>query len=164
MVAVTGSLREAKMSEVGWSLHPQLAADTVAVCDLALSRLLAMNDANFPWLVVVPRRVGVSEIIDLGDEQAVLMNEISLVSRALKHETRCDKLNVAAIGNVVAQLHIHIVARRKDDAAWPKPVWGAVPRRDYEADAMERFVAAIRGRVCPTKPRARRRTRRASRP
>ena len=136
-----------RMSETGWSLHPQLHADTVPVCELALSRLLAMNDANFPWLSVVPRRVGVSEIIDLGDEQAALMNELSLVSRALKDETGCDKLNVAAIGNVVPQLHIHVVARRKDDAAWPKPVWGAVPRRDYEADAMERFVTAIRDRV-----------------
>ena len=135
------------MSEIGWSLHPQLHADTVPVRDLALSRLLAMNDANFPWLILVPRRVGVSEIIDLGDEQALLMNEISLVSRALKEETRCDKLNVAAIGNMVPQLHIHIVARRKDDAAWPKPVWGAGPRRVYEAAAMERFVTAIRGRV-----------------
>jgi diadenosine tetraphosphate (Ap4A) HIT family hydrolase len=147
MVALTGSMREAEMSEIGWSLHPQLAADTVPVCDLALSRLLAMNDANFPWLILVPRRAGVSEIIDLGAEQAVLMNELSLVSRALKDETRCDKLNVAAIGNVVPQLHVHIVARRRDDAAWPKPVWGAVPRRDYEAGAMERFIAAIRGRV-----------------
>jgi diadenosine tetraphosphate (Ap4A) HIT family hydrolase len=135
------------MSEIGWSLHAQLAADTVPVCDLALSRLLAMNDANFPWLILVPRRVGVSEIIDLGDEQSLLMDEISLVSRALKVETRCDKLNVAAIGNMVPQLHIHIVARRKDDAAWPKPVWGAIPRREYEADAMGRFVAAIRGRL-----------------
>jgi diadenosine tetraphosphate (Ap4A) HIT family hydrolase len=166
MVAVTGSMREAEMSETGWSLHPQLAADTVPVCDLTLSRLLAMNDANFPWLILVPRRAGVSEIIDLGDEQPALMNELSLVSRALKDETRCDKLNVAAIGNVVPQLHIHIVARRKDDAAWPKPVWGAVPRRAYETDAMERFVAAIRGRlmVATKKARARRRIRRASRP
>jgi diadenosine tetraphosphate (Ap4A) HIT family hydrolase len=147
MVAVTGSMREAEMSEIGWSLHPQLHADTVPVCDLALSRLLAMNDANFPWLIVVPRRAGVSEIIDLGAEQAALMDELALVSRALKDETRCDKLNVAAIGNMVPQLHIHIVARRKDDAAWPKPVWGAVPRCGYEAAAMERFVTAIRGRV-----------------
>jgi len=147
MVAVTGSMREAEMSKIGWSLHPQLAADTVPVCDLALSRLLTMNDANFPWLILVPRRAGVSEIIDLGDEQSLLMDELALVSLALKDETRCDKLNVAAIGNVVPQLHIHIVARRKDDAAWPKPVWGAVPRRVYEADVMERFVAAIRGRV-----------------
>jgi diadenosine tetraphosphate (Ap4A) HIT family hydrolase len=147
MVAVTGSVREVEMSEIGWSLHPQLAADTVPVCDLALSRLLAMNDANFPWLVLVPRRAGVSEIIDLGVEQALLMDEVALISRALKDETRCDKLNVAAIGNVVPQLHVHVVARRKDDAAWPKPVWGAVPRRAYEAAAMERFVSAIRDRV-----------------
>src|SRR5580704_3390416 len=137
-----------RMSETGWSLHPQLAADTVSVCDLALSRVLAMNDANFPWLILVPRRAGVSEIIDLGAEQSLLMDEISLVSRVLKDETRCDKLNVAAIGNVVPQLHIHVVARRKDDAAWPKPVWGAVPRRDNEAGEIERFVAAIRERVC----------------
>jgi diadenosine tetraphosphate (Ap4A) HIT family hydrolase len=135
------------VSEIGWSLHPQLHADTVPICDLTLSRLLAMNDANFPWLILVPRRAGVSEIIDLGAEQSLLTAELALVSRALKDETRCDKLNVAAIGNVVPQLHIHIVARRKDDAAWPKPVWGAVSRRAYEGDAMERFVAAIRGRV-----------------
>ena len=135
------------MSEIGWSLHPQLAADTVPVCDLALSRLLVMNDANFPWLILVPRRGGVSEIIDLGADQSVLMNELAMVSRALKDETGCDKLNVAAIGNMVPQLHIHVVARRKDDAAWPKPVWGAVPRRAYEADALERFVTAIRSRV-----------------
>jgi diadenosine tetraphosphate (Ap4A) HIT family hydrolase len=135
------------MSEIGWSLHSQLHADTVPVCDLALSRLLAMNDANFPWLVLVPRRAGVSEIIDLGAEQSVLMGEISLVSRALKDETRCDKLNVAAIGNVVPQLHVHVVARRKDDAAWPKPVWGAVPRLAYDAGGIERFVKAIRDRV-----------------
>jgi diadenosine tetraphosphate (Ap4A) HIT family hydrolase len=135
------------MSEIGWSLHPQLHADTVPVCDLALSQLLAMNDANFPWLILVPRRADVSEIIDLGAEQSVLMDELALVSRALKDETRCDKLNVAAIGNMVPQLHIHIVARRKDDTAWPKPVWGAAPRRAYQPDAMERFVTAIRGRV-----------------
>jgi len=147
MVAVTGWMREAEMSEIGWSLHPQLAADTVPICDLALSRLLAMNDANFPWLILVPRRAGASEIIDLGAEQAMLMDELALVSRALKDETRCDKLNVAAIGNMVSQLHIHIVARRKVDAAWPKPAWGAVPRLAYEADAMERFVTAIRGSV-----------------
>ena len=137
------------MSETAWSLHPQLAADTVPVCELALSRLLAMNDANFPWLILVPRRAGASEIIDLGAEQAALMDEIALASRALKDLTRCDKLNIAAIGNMVPQLHIHIVARRNDDAAWPKPVWGAVPRRAYEATEMERFIAAIADRVRP---------------
>ena len=135
------------MSEAGWSLHPQLAADTVPVCDLALSRVLAMNDANFPWLILVPRRAGASEIIDLGDEQALLMDEIALMSRALKDETHCDKLNIAAIGNMVPQLHVHIVARHKDDAVWPKPVWGAIPARAYEADTLARFVEAIRRRV-----------------
>ncbi len=135
------------MHETGWSLHSQLAADTVPVCDLPLSRLLAMNDANFPWLILVPRRAGASEMIDLGAEQALLMDEISLVSRALKDETRCDKLNVAAIGNVVPQLHVHIVARRKDDAAWPKPVWGAAPRRPYDPAVLDAFVAIVRDLV-----------------
>lgn len=135
------------MSQTAWSLHPQLGADTVPVCDLALSRLLAMNDANFPWLILVPRRAGASEIIDLGAEQSLLMDEIVQVSRALKDLTRCDKLNVAAIGNMVPQLHIHIVARRKDDPLWPKPVWGAAPRRAYEAAVLQRFVGAICDRV-----------------
>src|SRR6185312_9427410 len=135
------------MSETGWSLHPQLRADTAFVCDLALSRLVAMNDANFPWLILVPRRAGAGELFDLGAEQAALADEIALVSRALKDETRCDKLNVAAIGNVVPQLHIHIVARTRGDALWPKPVWGAAPPRAYDAAGLERFVAAMRERV-----------------
>ena len=135
------------MSETGWSLHPQLAKDTMMTCDLALSRVLAMNDAEFPWLILVPRRTGASDIIDLGDEQAILMEELSLISNLLKAETRCDKLNVAAIGNVVPQLHIHVVARRKEDPLWPKPIWGIAPRRAFDAAAMDRFVSAIRDRV-----------------
>lgn len=135
------------MSEFGWSLHPQLFAETAFVCDLPLSRLLAMNDANFPWLILVPRRAGASELFDLGAEQAALANEIALVSRALKAETRCDKLNVAAIGNIVPQLHIHIVARTSDDALWPKPVWGAAPVLGYDPAALQRFVTAMRERV-----------------
>jgi diadenosine tetraphosphate (Ap4A) HIT family hydrolase len=135
------------MSETGWSLHPQLRDDTVLVGDLPLSRVLSMNDADFPWLLLVPRRVGASEIIDLGAEQSVLMSEVSLVSRALKEETRCDKLNVAAIGNIVPQLHIHIVARRKADPLWPKPVWGAAARRTCGDAETARFVSAIRRRI-----------------
>jgi diadenosine tetraphosphate (Ap4A) HIT family hydrolase len=135
------------MSENGWILHPQLRGDTMPVCDLGLSRVLVMNDANFPWLILVPRRAGVSEIFDLGAERAILLEEVSLASRALKDLTRCDKLNVAAIGNVVPQLHVHIVARRKDDALWPKPVWGAAEPRAYEPVALERFTAAVRDRL-----------------
>ncbi len=140
------------MNETGWSLHPQLAADTVTVCDLALSRLLAMNDADFPWLILVPRRAGARDMIDLGAEQVLLMDEIAAVSRALKDEARCDKLNVAAIGNVVPQLHIHIVARRIGDPLWPKPVWGATAGRRFEPAALTAFAAAIRNRVHPARP------------
>ncbi len=135
------------MPETGWSLHPQLAKDTVPVCDLPLSRILVMNDGEFPWLIMVPRRAGVSDIIDIGDEQAQLMAELSVVSRALKDETHCDKLNVGAIGNVVPQLHIHVVARRENDPLWPKPIWGTAPRCASDPAALEQFAAVIRQRV-----------------
>jgi diadenosine tetraphosphate (Ap4A) HIT family hydrolase len=140
-------MREAAMLETGWSLHPRLRDDTVAIGDLTLSRVLAMKDADFPWLLLVPRRVGVGEIIDLGPEQSALMDEIAKVSRALKDETRCDKLNVAAIGNIVPQLHVHVVARRKNDPLWPHPVWGNAARRAAGDAAMAGFVNAMRRRL-----------------
>jgi len=138
------------MSATAWSLHPQLERDTVLVGELALSRILAMNDSNYPWLVLVPRRAGIVEIIDL-DEPArtALMAEIAQVAAALKSLTRCDKLNVAAIGNMVPQLHVHVVARRQDDPAWPRPVWGAVPARPYGAAELRAFVAALRDAIGP---------------
>lgn len=136
------------MSETGWSLDPQLAANTAPVGDLPLSRVLALNDANFPWLILVPRRIGLIELTDLEpDQSSLLMQEVSTVGRALKEETRCDKLNIAAIGNIVPQLHIHIVARRKDDALWPKPVWGAEPQRRYEPAAIQHFARTIAARL-----------------
>jgi diadenosine tetraphosphate (Ap4A) HIT family hydrolase len=128
----------------GWSLHPQLENDTAPVGDLALCRVLAIDDADHPWLILVPRRAGAVEIADLGADAARLMDEILLVSQVLKAVTRCDKLNIAAIGNVVPQLHVHIVARRKDDPLWPKPVWGQVQPRPGDAAAFARFIAAIR--------------------
>jgi len=132
-------------SPPSWSLHPQLEQDTVAVGDLPLSRLLLNNDANYPWLLLVPRRAGAREIIDLGEkDQSQLMIEIAHASRALKNITACHKLNVAAIGNMVQQLHVHVVARRRDDPAWPKPVWGTVPARTYDLAKREGFVAALR--------------------
>jgi diadenosine tetraphosphate (Ap4A) HIT family hydrolase len=131
-----------------WSLHPQLERDTEAVGDLPLSRLLVNNDANYPWLLLVPRRSGACEIIDLDEkDQSQLMIEIAHTSRALKDVTACHKLNVAAIGNVVPQLHIHIVARERNDPAWPKPVWGTVPARAYDPVERERLIAALRRKV-----------------
>jgi diadenosine tetraphosphate (Ap4A) HIT family hydrolase len=135
-----------------WTLHPQLEGDTSPVGDLPLSRLLLANDANYPWLLLVPRCAGVSEIIDLADaEQVALAAEIARVCRALKAVAPCDKLNVAALGNVVAQLHVHVIARRRDDPAWPRPVWGAAPARQYDPAARERLVAALRRELWPEK-------------
>jgi diadenosine tetraphosphate (Ap4A) HIT family hydrolase len=138
------------VSAPSWTLHPQLEADTVAVGELALSRLLLARDANFPWLILVPRCDGVSEIIDLDDPgQAELTREIAVVCRALKAVVACDKLNVAALGNMVPQLHVHIIARRRGDPAWPKPIWGVVPAREYDATVRERLIAALRGVLWP---------------
>jgi diadenosine tetraphosphate (Ap4A) HIT family hydrolase len=132
----------------GWDLHPQLARDTVNIGDLPLSRVLVINDANWPWLLLVPRRMGVSEIIDLDEvEQAQLMTEIARAGRALKAVTECDKLNIAALGNVVPQLHVHVIARRAGDAAWPKPVWGAVPPLPHDPGELERFIQTLRKKL-----------------
>jgi diadenosine tetraphosphate (Ap4A) HIT family hydrolase len=132
----------------GWALDPQLAGDTAPVGDLPLCRVLLMNDANYPWLLLVPRRPRMVEIADLdAAEQAQLMGEIAETARALKAVTACDKINVAALGNVVAQLHVHVVARARGDAAWPRPVWGAVPARVYEANALRALMTALRQRL-----------------
>jgi diadenosine tetraphosphate (Ap4A) HIT family hydrolase len=131
--------------ESDWTLDPTLERDTVTVLDLALARVLLNDDANYPWLILVPRRPGKVELIDLDDADRVrLMEEIALVSRALKGATKCHKLNVAQLGNQVAQLHVHIIARETSDAAWPNPVWGQAPRKAYEATAREKLISAVR--------------------
>ena len=128
-----------------WTLDPQLERDTLAVGDLPLSRVLLMNDANFPWLLAVPRQAGAVEMFDLDDGQrAQLMRELALLARLLKDLTGCHKINIAAIGNVVPQLHVHVIARRRDDPAWPRPVWGALPARPYDGAECQRLIQAIR--------------------
>jgi diadenosine tetraphosphate (Ap4A) HIT family hydrolase len=131
-----------------WSLHPQLQRDTINIGDLPLSRVLTINDRNYPWILLVPRRPEIAEIIDLDEvEQAQLMTEIARVGRALKTVTKCDKLNIAALGNVVPQLHVHIIARRQGDAAWPRPVWGQSPPLAYDKADLEEFVSAVRRKI-----------------
>jgi diadenosine tetraphosphate (Ap4A) HIT family hydrolase len=131
-----------------WRLHPQLARDTIVMGDLPLSRVLIVNDANWPWLLLVPRRDDVNEIIDLDEvAQAQLMTEIARIARALKTVTACDKLNIAALGNVVSQLHVHVIARRTGDAGWPKPIWGAAAPLPHDKGELERFTAAIRRKI-----------------
>jgi diadenosine tetraphosphate (Ap4A) HIT family hydrolase len=128
-----------------FTLHPQLAKDTVPVGDLALSRVLLMNDANYPWLILVPRLPGLVELIDLEENaQVQLLAEIANTARALKTMTECDKLNVAALGNQVSQLHVHVIARGHSDAAWPKPVWGVAKPIAYDPAARDDFIGALR--------------------
>ena len=131
-----------------WTLDPLLERDTSAIGDLPLCRALLINDANYPWILLVPRRREAVEIIDLEYiEQAQLMTEIGHASRTLKAMTRCDKINVAALGNVVSQLHVHVIARSRGDAAWPRPVWNAAPPKNYEPDARDKFITTLRQRL-----------------
>jgi len=131
-----------------WSLHPRLEKDTVVIGDFPLSRVLVMNDANFPWLILVPRQPGLVEIMDLADaDQVTLLSEINQAARALKDVTACEKLNIAMIGNVAPQLHVHVVARRQGDAAWPKPVWGHARPLDYDPRALSGFIGKLREKI-----------------
>ncbi len=134
-----------------FALHPRLASDTVAVGNLPLCSVLLTDDSRYPWLVLVPRRPELREIVDLAaEERAVLIEEIAAASRALRTVTGAEKLNVAAIGNVVAQLHVHVVARFAADAAWPEPVWARGAAVRYGAGAAReraRRIAAELGLV-----------------
>jgi len=127
-----------------FELDATLAADTVEVAQWALSRVLLMNDANYPWLILVPARWGLRDFHELEPRELPTMTaEIVRASKALEALFDPVKLNVAALGNQVAQLHIHVIARREDDPAWPKPVWGAVPVRPYDDDALSERIAQL---------------------
>ncbi|MBI5236322.1 MAG: HIT domain-containing protein [Deltaproteobacteria bacterium] len=118
-------------------LHGQLEKDAVPVCDLPLSSVLLFNDARFPWLILVPRIEGARELYSLdGDERVTLMEEIALASGVLQRTFEPYKLNVGALGNIVEQLHVHVIGRFKHDAAWPGPVWGFQGRQPYPPDAL----------------------------
>lgn len=128
-------------------LHSQLARDTIPIGSLVLSRLLLMNDSRFPWVILVPKRPKMKELIDLSlEDQALLLAEINTICRTMQTGFTPDKLNVAALGNMVPQLHVHIIARFKTDEAWPKPVWGVglmKPYSDTEIENVKKKFAAI---------------------
>ncbi len=124
-----------------FTIHPQLAADTLAIGDLALSSVLLMDDARFPWFILVPRRDGASEMTDLSEEEAAtLMSEMRIATHVMQSLAKPDKINVAALGNVVPQLHVHVVGRFRSDPAWPGPVWGHGARTAYPAHAATALV------------------------
>lgn len=129
--------RKPARHEQHYELHPQLAADTHPVASLALCELRLMDDSNYPWLVLVPRVAAARELIDLdGGQRRQLAEEVDLASRLLRDAFRPFKLNVAALGNLVAQLHVHVIARFEHDPAWPRPVWGMATARPYAPDAL----------------------------
>ena len=134
----------------GFELHSQLAADTVEVGRFSLCRLLLMNDASYPWFILVPQRPAISEIYQLGDvDQRALLAESSLLGKALMSEFSGDKLNIAALGNMVPQLHLHHVVRYRDDPAWPAPVWGRLPPRPYSDEKRAECLQRVRAVLGP---------------
>ncbi|ALV29881.1 HIT domain-containing protein [Pannonibacter phragmitetus] len=133
---------------IRFDLNPRLEGDSLHVTDLPLCAVRLMKDANYPWVLLVPRHSDLIEIIDLSEEDRLqLMREIARVSEALRAITACEKLNVGALGNMVSQLHLHIIARFHEDPAWPGPVWGAVPAKPYEPGVAEDLINRLRAEL-----------------
>lgn len=131
-------------------IDPRLAADTQPIGDMQLSSLLLMDDARFPWLILVPRIAGARELLDLDEaDRHSLLGEISAISRVLETRLRPDKVNIAALGNVVSQLHVHVIARFTNDAVWPQPVWGRGERERYDDGTRTLLVAEFRKALAP---------------
>ena len=127
-----------------YELHPQLAADTHPLGTLGLCELRLMDDANYPWLVLVPRVAEARELVDLDAAQRhQLTDESDLAARLLRDAFRPHKLNVAALGNLVPQLHVHVIARDENDPAWPAPVWGRVAARPYPPEMLVERVRLL---------------------
>lgn len=135
---------------MSFELHPRLAADTVPLGTLPLCRVLLMNDQNFPWCILVPQRAAVREIHALAAaDQPQLMREISGIAEAMQTVFVADKMNIAALGNQVPQLHIHIIARFETDPAWPAPVWGRLPPDTYPEADLEQRLKQLRSAFDP---------------
>ncbi len=136
------------MSCASFALDPRLAIDTRLVASLPLCDVRLMDDARYAWLLLVPRRASLVEVADLVDtEQAMLWREVALAARALRTIAPCDKLNLGALGNIVRQLHVHVVARCVGDAAWPGPVWGHGQAQAYGEIALHECLAALRDAI-----------------
>ncbi|WP_295959570.1 HIT family protein [uncultured Xanthomonas sp.] len=129
-------------------LDPRLQADSAFVAEGPLSQVRLMDDARFPWLLLVPRVAEASEWIDLdGGQQRLLLAEINQLSQLLRQQPGVHKLNIGALGNVVRQLHVHVLGRHPDDAAWPGPVWGSGTAQRLPAEELQARVAAWRQRL-----------------
>lgn len=129
-------------------LDPQLDRDSVWVTDLPLCTVRLINDMNYPWLILVPKVANISEVIELSEQQQhTLWRESALVSEVITQLFTPDKLNLAALGNMVPQLHLHHIARFKDDLSWPKPIWGQFPVKPYVKSAMNKRITLIQAAI-----------------
>lgn len=128
-----------------FALDARLEQDTLVIGDFPLSRLLLSNDSTYPWFILVPRRDQISELfeLDTGDQQQLWL-ETTALAELLKDLFDADKMNVATLGNVVSQLHMHVIVRKRDDAAWPAPVWGKHPAKPYSAEQVAAICARLR--------------------
>lgn len=132
----------------GFALDSRLQNDTFLIGPLGLCQLLLMNDKRWPWLILVPQRAGIAEIHELTPlDQTMLSFETSMVAEAMKTTTGCEKINSGALGNIVRQLHVHIIARNSGDAAWPGPVWGHGTREPYSEQEAHRLICELRARL-----------------
>jgi Diadenosine tetraphosphate (Ap4A) hydrolase and other HIT family hydrolases len=128
-----------------FQLHPNLQQDCFEVGRFALSRVLLMNDSQYPWFILVPERNDITEIFQLtAQDRQLLLNESCQLAEALMDLFAADKLNIAAIGNLVPQLHLHHVVRYRTDIAWPAPIWGKFPPIPYSEQKVEQHIAALR--------------------
>jgi diadenosine tetraphosphate (Ap4A) HIT family hydrolase len=128
----------------GFRLASRLEADSHFLADWTLCQIRLMDDARFPWLILVPRRPGLEEWTELKpDDSAVLAEEIGKAGRALERMFRPTKLNIGALGNIVRQMHVHVIARFENDAAWPGPVWGQGVRVPYDKAQKDRLIAGL---------------------
>ena len=141
-------LMDKDMMNAEFNLHPQLAKDCIIIADLTLCKVLLCNDKAYPWFILVPRLADVTDIYQLEwQDQQQFLKESSFLSKILMNEFNGDKMNVAALGNVVPQLHIHHVVRFKTDSCWPKPIWGQQPLTAYNVDEIDDIKTRIQPKL-----------------
>lgn len=137
--------RWASRAVKSFELHPRLARECHLIADLPVATLLLMDDARYPWCILVPRIPGMRDLHDLPRRRrGAFMDEVDRVARVLQARFRAEKINVAALGNQVPQLHVHVIARHSEDAAWPAPVWGVGTQQHYPAEDAARIIAELR--------------------
>jgi len=132
------------MLNKSFNLDAQLNKDCIYISDLNLCRVLLNKDANYLWIILVPQIINISEIFELKqNQQQILWSEVNFVAQILKNNFNADKINIAALGNQVAQLHIHVIGRYKNDIAWPQPIWGKFPTKTYQNDDLAKLITKL---------------------